>query len=233
MSREELFININELPNVLSKKETSELILKAQDGDKEALNVLTKHNIKLVVYIMNCYFANYNYEKKDLVSVGCIGLVKAILNFDLTKNSELSTCAAIYIKNEIWHFINQNKKYQNVISFDSVININSINSKCWKLESTIRSDYDISEEYETREIREKIRDIINKLPERDREIILLFFGFYDDKIYSQNEIAKIFNITSVRVSQIIRRNLTKIGIMLKEMDLIDLKKDWQLTRLHS
>ena len=86
MRDNELFLKVESCPGILSKEETNLLIIKVQDGDEDALNKLVKYNLKLVLYEVYHRFQNLNYDKSDLVSLGTIGLMKAIKTFDVTKN---------------------------------------------------------------------------------------------------------------------------------------------------
>ena len=222
MYDDELFID--KLPKSLSKEELQILIKQAKDGSKEARDKLITHNIRLVLYEINTKFKNVNYDKKDLVSIGNLGLVKAVDTYDLSKKFEFSTYAARCIDNEILMFLRKIKK-------DSRVNINSLNDIIFdgkdgseiKLEDQLSDDRDLVEECENAEIYKAIREIVKDLPGRDREIIRLHFGFYNDKIYTQNEIANKFHLNQVRVSRIIAKNVKQIGEILDSKGLIELR----------
>ncbi len=224
MNDDELFID--KLPKSLSKDELQILIKQVKDGSKEARDELITHNIRLVLYEINTKFKNVNYDKKDLVSIGNLGLVKAVDTYDLSKKFEFSTYAARCIDNEILMFLRKIKK-------DSRVNINSLNDIIFddkdgseiKLEDQISDDRDLVEECENAEIYKAIREIVKDLPGIDGEIIRLYFGFYNDKTYTQNEIANKFHLNQVRVSRIIAKNVKQIGEILDSKGLIELRSN--------
>lgn len=96
-----------------------------------------------------------------------------------------------------------------------------------KLKDTISDKLDIVEEYEKKETYQIIREIVKELPNRDRKIIMLYFGFYDDKIYTQKEIANIMSISQSHVSTLITQIVKRIGEQLKQKGIIELKTTQQ------
>lgn len=219
MNAEELFIDGHRLPSPLSKDEIYSLIKTANEGSKEAREKVIIHNIRLVIYEVSHKFQSIECDKKDLVSAGIIGLLKAIDTFDLTKNIEFATYATRCIDNEILVSLRKLRKNRNVDSLDRVI-IEDKNYNETKLKDIITDDKDMVEEYETIEIYRTIKDLVMKLPDRDKEIIMLYFGFYDDRIYTQKEIANICHITQSTVSKIIIKNIEKLRKQLEEIYFI-------------
>lgn len=121
MRDNELFLKVESCPGILSKEETNLLIKKAQDGDEDALNKLVKYNLKLVLHEVYHRFQNLNYDKSDLVSLGTIGLMKAIKTFDVTKNFAFSTYATRCIDNEILMLYRKLQKIKYTKSLNDVI----------------------------------------------------------------------------------------------------------------
>ena len=105
MDIDELFIDANNLPRPLSKKQTYELLDKINDGDKQALEILSRHNVRLVLSEVTRRFKLVEYDKKELVAIGNVGLVNAIKTFDKSKNIEFSTYAVRCIDNQILMFL--------------------------------------------------------------------------------------------------------------------------------
>ena len=105
MNTDELFIDSHKLPQSLPKEEVYKLIKEANKGAKEARDKLVTHNIRLVLYEVTNKFQNVDYDKKDLVSIGNIGLLKAINTYDLSKGFEFATYAIKCINNEIVTFL--------------------------------------------------------------------------------------------------------------------------------
>ncbi len=179
MNTDELFIDGNKLPKPLSEDELHSLIQHSKDGSKEARDKIIIHNIKLVLYEVTSKFQNVDYDKKDLVSIGNIGLVKAIDTYDISKVIKFSTYAIRCIDNEILSFLRKLKKSNNVDSLDTAVFYNEDGSEI-KIEDQISDDTDLVDDNETAETLKIIREVVKDLPERDREIIMLHFGFYND-----------------------------------------------------
>ena len=176
MNTDELFIDGHKLPKLLSKQEVYELLEKIKQGDELAREKLVEHNIRLVLYEVTGRFKSVEYDKKDLVSIGNVGLMKAITTFDTSKKFEFATYAIRCIDNEILMFLRKLKKNQNVDSLDRTINHDKDGNEL-KIEDTISDETDIVEEYTDNETHQIIRQIVKDLPDRDREIIMLHFGF--------------------------------------------------------
>ena len=224
MNTEELFIN-SKLPKPLPEEELQNLIKEAKNGSKEARDKWIIHNIKLVMYELTTKFQNVDYDKKELVSIGILGLIKAIDTYDLSKGVKFSSYATRCIDNEILMFLRKLKKSNNVDSLDKVV-FHDKNGHNFKLEDYLSDDRDWLEEKETLilniEIYKLIRESIKNLPDRNREIIMLYFGFYNDQIYTQEQIAAKMNISRPHVSRLITRIVKQIGKTLESKGLIEL-----------
>lgn len=205
MDIDELFIDANNLPRPLSKKQTYELLDKINDGDKQALEILSKHNVRLVLSEVTRRFKLVEYDKKELVAIGNVGLVNAIKTFDKSKNIEFSTYAVRCIDNQILMFLRKIKKHNNIDSLDKIISYNKDGEKL-KLKDTICDKVNFTEEYEKEEIYQIIQEIVKELP----------FGFDDNKIHTQVEIADIISISQAQVSRLIEKITKKIELKLKE-----------------
>lgn len=221
MNTDELFVDGHKLPQPLSKEEVYKLIQEANEGSKEARDKLITHNIRLVLYEVTHKFQNVNYDKKDLVSIGNIGLLKAINTYDLSKGFEFAAYAVRCIDNEILMLLRKLKKDQSNDSLDRVIFHDKDGSKM-KLEDKLSDDSDLVEDLENEETHRIIREVVKKLPNRDKEIIMLHFGFYDDKTYTQREIADKFNISQAYISRLITKIVKKVGKILESKGVIEL-----------
>lgn len=218
MNTSEIFLNIDNLPGILNKSQLYELLEKAKANDKTAIKTIVEHNIRLVLYEVTNRFKSVEYDRKDLVSVGNVGLMKAILTFDRSRNVEFATYAIRCIDNEILIFLRDVAKNQNVDSLERAIKQDKEGNEL-KIEDTISDETDIVDEYEKDITCKIIREIIKELPDRDRKIIMLYFGFYN-KNYTQKEIAHIMLISQEYVSKLIRKNLKKIEEQLVKKDII-------------
>ena len=224
MNYDELFIDGHKLPKPLSKKEVYELLERIKQGDNKALAKLVEHNIRLVLYQVEKRFKTVQYDKKELVSIGNIGLMKAVTTFDISRNMEFSTYAIRCIDNEILMFLRNLKKYASDASLDEAIYHNNDGDEI-KIKDTLSDDMDFVEEYIDNETHLMIREIVNELPERDRKIIILYFGFYDNKRHNQNEIANMLSISQSYVARLIKRIVSQIGMQLEKKGLIELRKE--------
>ena len=168
MNTDELFIDANKLPKPLPKFQVNELLDKVKQGDEDAIKMIAKHNIRLVLYRVSNRFKTVEYDKKDLVSIGNVGLMKAVTTFDKSKKAEFVTYAIRCIDNEILIFLRNLKKDQKIDTLDKTI-IHDKEGNELKIEDTISDKTDIVEDYKKNITYEIIREIVGELPDRDRE----------------------------------------------------------------
>ena len=218
MKNDDLFVC--KLPEPLSKEEMCELVTQTQNGSTSARDKLIIYNIKLVLYQVLNRFLLTEYEKTDLISTGIIGLIKAVDSYDLSKKYEFTTYATKCIDNEILNYIRRTKKYKRICSLDEMIRNSTTGSKISIIEM-LSDNNNIVEEYEQKELKSILRELINNLPEREREIIRLYYGFYNDKLYTQTEIAKKFNISRAQISNIIIKTTLLLEIELQKVGVIE------------
>lgn len=221
MNYEELFLESNKLPKPFSKEELYYFFNLYRNGDLKAREQVIIHNIRLVINEVNKKYANTPYDRKELVSIGIVGLVKSVDTFDTDKNFEFATYATKCIDNEILMFLRKGKKYVSHQSFDTTIGIDK-NGNEQKLEDILEDHKsDFVSEYENKITYNEIRKMVYNLPGRDKEIILLHFGFIDDHIYTQKEISDKFKVSQSYVSRLITKIVKNIGIQLQENGLIE------------
>ncbi len=225
MNLEEIFININSLPKELSSEETKELIKQYNNGCLDAKESLIIHNIRLVLYEVYNKFSTVKYDKKELVSIGNIGLIKAINTYDLSKKIHFSTYAAKCIDNEIYMFLRKIKKHQIEESLDKTIYNERENEI--KLKDTIADNSDfvnnMIEKEEKLILYKKIREEIEKLPNLNKKICEAYYGFSNDKMYTQEELANIFHISRSYVSTILIRSRKVIQAALEREGFIQVE----------
>lgn len=224
MSQEELFLNSNSLPNPFTKEETYKLLEEIKNGNEKAKELLIKHNIKLVLYEVTNKFQFVEYDKKDLVSIGIIGLINAIMTFDTSKNLKFSTYAAKCIDNKILDFLKKIKKDNRCVSLYSTVKTNLEKKEELQLINTIPSNIDIQEENINREIKEIVLELLDEVPEKNKEIIKMYFGFYNNQKYTQKEIAKKLNVSRQNISLIITKFLKQTRERLKQINIIEENK---------
>jgi RNA polymerase sporulation-specific sigma factor len=196
-------------PKPLTAEEEKSLFERMKNGDSEARQLLISHNLRLVAHIVKKY-AN-SLEADDLLSVGTIGLVKAIDSFDYEKNVQLSTYAARCINNEILMLIRANKKHKNVVSLNS-LTTNNDDDKDLELQDVLSSDdEEIFAQVETNLSVQKIKNIIErKLDEREKAVIKLRYGIDCERALTQKEIADKLGISRSYISRIENKALKVI-----------------------
>ena len=220
MGNVNLFLEGYKIPKKLPKEEMQDLLTKMSQGDTDARKKLIEHNLRLVIHQVKGRFNTLEYDKSELVSIGILGLVKAIDTYNISKKVEFSSYAVRCIDNEILMFIRRLKKDKDVESFDKPINGEGAEKKL-KVEDTLKSDIDIETSYEDKEMYALIRKIVYNLPGREREIIMLHFGFYDGKVYKQREIAEKLNLSRSYVSRLINIIVNDIRKELEELGIVD------------
>lgn len=199
-----------EVSQPLSKAKLYECFKNYQEGDLSARETIIKCNIRLVMSEVIRKFSQTGYEKEDLLSIGLIGLIKSVDTFDINRNYEFATYATRCIDNEILMFLRRGKKSFNDISLEDDVKVDD-SGHALKIEDLICDiNSDIELNHENKETYEIIRQILTTLPPREKEIIMLHFGFIDDKLYTQGEIALKLNLSQAHISRIIKKTLNNI-----------------------
>ena len=215
-----LFISYD-LPAPLKNDEVIEYIKKYRNGDLEAREIVITHNIRLVLSTVLKKYNNNPYDKEELVAVGFLGLIKGVDTFDIEKNINFSTYAGTCIRYEINNFLQKEKKHISNKSLNGYLKNDSDVKEFTLEDALIDETVGFVEEFEIYDTNKVVRELVNKLPDRDREIISLYFGFNDDKVYTQSEIAKKFNIDRSYVSRLIKINVKKIEEELIKLGIVD------------
>lgn len=201
------------LPPPLDKKEELELLLKAQQGDLEARNKLIEHNLRLVVFISKKY-ETPNDTLEDLVSIGSIGLIKGINTYKVDKNIRLATYVSRCISNEILMYIRKNKKRKNDVSFDEALTYDSEGNEL-HLEDIMGTDDIVYKEYERRVDIDLLKNNLDMLNERDKEIMTMRYGLNNTKEYTQKEVAIALGISQSYISRIEKKVIKKLKLCLE------------------
>lgn len=196
-------------PKPLSEDKEKEYLLKSKNGDINARNILVEHNLRLVAHIIKKYYA-VNVDQDDLVSIGTIGLIKAINTFDMDKNIKLSSYASRCIENEIlMHFRNLKKSSQNV-SLEDAVDIDK-DGNTLKLMDLLSIDDDFADNLDKKLNLQKINKYLTEtLTKRELQIINLRYGLNGSKPLTQREVSSIMNISRSYVSRIEKKALEKL-----------------------
>lgn len=188
-------------PKPLSEKEEHEYLVRSTKGDIEARNILVEHNLRLVAHIIKKYYGNQS-EQDDLVSIGTIGLIKAINTYDISKKIKLSSYASRCIENEIlMHFRNAKKTAQD-ISLNEAIDSDKDGNPLTLLD-IMAVDDNILEQIDFQLNSKKLGQFINEeLSPREKMIIVMRYGLDGSEPLTQKKIAQKLNISRSYVSRI-------------------------------
>lgn len=203
-------------PQILTPEEEQEYIQKAENGDPQAKNTLIEHNLRLVSHIVKKYI-NYQSDFQDLLSIGSIGLIKAVNTYNSQKKVRLATYAARCIENEILMYIRRNKRIRKDCSLQDTVGFDKDGSEV-ALQDRIADDrLPIAEEVELKLQTESLLSCINEsLTERERQIIALRYALSENEELTQREIAEIFGISRSYVSRIEKKALSKLKKALSD-----------------
>ncbi len=206
--------SIQGFPEPLTKEEEQKWIEKLANGDEQAREVLINHNLRLVAHIVKKY--SNSLEADDLISVGTIGLIKAVDSFDNNKGVLLSTYASRCIENEILMLIRANKKHRDVVSLNSVLSPKA-DSDEMELANLIPA-VDEEEVFHQVETGCLMQDVITAMEDllspMEQEIIKYRYGICGYELKTQKEVADIFHISRSYISRIESKVL---GILQKNL----------------
>ena len=201
------------LPPPLSKEKELEMLCRVQ-SDAEARKLLIEHNLRLVVYIAK-RFENTGIYIEDLVSIGTIGLVKAINTFNPTKNIKLATYASRCIENEILMYIRKHSSERAEVSIDEPLNTDWDGNELL-LSDILSSDDDrISYEIEQHEERQRVRRAVYNLDSREREIIELRYGLNGRQELTQKEVADKLGISQSYISRLEKKIIARLKVEIE------------------
>ena len=200
--------NPGSFPPPLSAKEETRLLILKESGDEDAKNKLIEHNLRLVAHIIKKYYTDDDQD--DLISIGTIGLIKAVNTFKSDKKIRLATYAARCIENEILMHFRNNKKYAQDVYISDPIDTDK-NGNTLTLIDIIADESNIDEEIDTKIKLQKLRTLLNgTLDKREMQIINMRYGLNGSAELTQREIAKKLGISRSYVSRIETAALEKL-----------------------
>lgn len=197
------------LPPPLKGSEEQEALLLLEQGDEAAKQLLIERNLRLVVFISR-RFENTGVNLEDLISIGTIGLIKAINTYRLDKNIKLATYASRCIENEILMHIRKISSQKAEVSLDEPINMDYDGNELL-LSDILGTDEDMI----LRPLEDDVdlcvlRQAVKELPEREREIVIMRFGLYGHKELTQKEVAQYMGISQSYISRLEKRIMQKL-----------------------
>lgn len=204
------------LPEPLDPEEEKALVAKYVQGDSGARTKLIEHNLRLVVYIAK-KFENTNVDIEDLISVGTIGLIKAVNSFDENKQIKLATYASRCIENEILMHLRKVVKTRNELSLDEPLNVDG-EGNVLLLSDVLGTESDvIYKDLESDVEKDILIASFNKLPPRERQIVKLRFGILGSPQKTQKEIADMFGISQSYISRLEKKVINKLKKEMSKM----------------
>ena len=204
----------DKLPPPLSRDEEEYYIVMAQDGDESARDKLIEHNLRLVVFLAKKY-ENTGVDLEDLVSIGTIGLMKGVKTFSSDKNIKLATYASRCIDNEILMFLRKNKKIKGEVSFEDSLSYDADGNEL-HLEDVLGTEPDIVTKPLEDDLNKRLmKEEIARLNKRDREIIIMRYGLFNNPEKTQKEVADILGISQSYISRIEKKVIKRLKSVVK------------------
>lgn len=199
----------DDLPAPLSPAEEEKAINELASGSLEAKNLLVEHNLRLVVYIAK-KFENTGVGIEDMISIGTIGLMKAINTFNANKKIKLATYASRCIENEILMYLRRTTKLKSEVSIDEPLNRDTDGNELL-LSDILGTSEDLTSERLENEVYQKLlKTSISKLNKREKNIMELRFGFQSGKEKTQKEVADMLGISQSYISRLEKKIINKM-----------------------
>ncbi len=197
------------LPPTLSRDEESELLYRLENGDMSVKSQLIEHNLRLVVYIAR-KFENTGIYIEDLISIGTIGLIKAINTFKPSKNIKLATYASRCIENEILMYLRKNSNMRSEVSIDEPLNVDWDGNELL-LSDILGTDNDvICRNIENEVDKSLLKSALKKLNVRERQIMEMRFGLGNKNTKTQKEVADLLGISQSYISRLEKRIICRL-----------------------
>ena len=204
------------LPPPLSREEEITLMRRAHAGDSAARATMIERNLRLVVYISR-KFENTGISIEDLISIGTIGLIKAVNSFDPEKNIKLATFASRCIENEILMVLRKTNRLKLEVSFDEPLNTDWDGNELL-LSDILGTEPDlVSKDLDADIEKQMLHTAIDTLSSRERAIVGLRYGLGEDKEHTQKEVADIMGISQSYISRLEKRIIGKLREELQKM----------------
>ncbi|MDO9536302.1 MAG: RNA polymerase sporulation sigma factor SigK [Bacillota bacterium] len=204
------YITNDSFPQPLTTKEEKKYLKLLSNGDEDARQVLIERNLRLVAHVVK-KFESLPEDKEDLISIGTIGLIKAINTFDSTKGARLATYAAKCVENEILMHIRARKKNRQEVSIHEPIGVDKDGNEICLEDILGSSPEGVLDEVELILLNEKLKRVIKKLQARERKVLIMRYGLEGKKRYTQKDVAGELGISRSYVSRIEKKILFKIA----------------------
>ena len=208
-------------PKPLTPGEERACLERLQEGDREARDILIERNLRLVAHVAKKYQGT-DYETEDLLSVGTIGLIKAVNTFHPERGSRLATYAAKCIENEILMYLRRNNKIRYEVSIDEPLNVDWDGNELLLSDILGTDENVISKDLEEEVDKRLLRMALDKLNEREREIIELRFGINQNggKERTQKEVADMMGISQSYISRLEKKIMKRLKKEILKMEQV-------------
>lgn len=197
-------------PQPLPAREEQYYLQRLREGDAQARNILVEHNLRLVAHIVKKY-QSQDEETEDLISIGTIGLIKAISTFDSGKGSRLATYAARCVENELLMYFRAKKKMARETSCYEPIGTDKEGNEIHLLDIMESSERDVFSQISLKADSKRLYELLEEvLSPRERRVLIMRYGLYNGREYTQREIAEELGISRSYISRIEKNALLKL-----------------------
>lgn len=211
--------NNSSFPKPLTGKEEMEYIKKMKAGDEKAKEILISHNLRLVAHIVKKY--SQADEADDLISVGSLGLIKAINTFEPNVGTQFSTYAAKCIENEILMLLRLNKKHKNTISIEEALGSDSEDNEISLIDIMYEDNSNVETLVDNSILSEKINKLLkNNLTKREYIIICMRYGLNGKPALTQREVAATLKISRSYISRLEKKALQTMKKQMNKSDYL-------------
>ncbi len=197
------------LPPPLTREEEETIVNEIKNGNDEHRDLLIIHNLRLVVYIAKKFESNLT-STEDLVSIGTIGLMKAVKTFNPDKNIKLATYASRCIENEILMYFRKISSTKSEISFDEPLSIDWDGNEMTLRDVLGTQEDDVSKDIESEDEKRLLLKIVDTLPEKEKHLMVCRFGLNGEKEHTQKQLADDMKISQSYISRLEKRIIEKI-----------------------
>ena len=199
----------------LEKEEEALLLEKSIEGDLQARNKLIEHNLRLVVYVAKRFETN-SFNLEDLISIGTLGLIKAISTFKSDKNIKLATYASRCIENEILMFMRKKSRMKIEVSLDEPLNIDYDGNELLLQDILTTNENEVQENLDYNEKKRLMYEAIVELKPKEKEIIILRYGLNNGVEMTQKEVADYLGISQSYISRLEKKIIKKLRMQLNK-----------------
>lgn len=209
--------NCSSFPKPLTPEEEKMYLEKFENGDEKAKEILIQHNLRLVAHVVKKY--NQADEADDLISVGSLGLIKAINSYKLNHGTQFSTYAARCIENEILMLIRTNKKHKNNVSIEDILGADEEDNEIRLGDLSYDENENVENIVEQQMISKNLDDILKKnLSTREYQIMCMRYGLLGGAMLTQREVAEKLNISRSYISRLETKSIEVLKNVLHKDD---------------